>query len=137
MARNVAALRLSSEYDRPTGPQAAPETPERPAGFSRLEGAVLPRPHKVCDSEKPICPHCNKPLRRIQPVLGSLLARCDNRHPTRRGEKCGAHVHVLGAPEGICIVALVSKEEFERAAAEGVRTAKLYREIGVFAPAGT
>jgi hypothetical protein len=88
--------------------------------------SAMQRPHKICDSDRVECPRCGGVIRRIRPVLGSLLAYCDNKQ--LGGKSCGQHVHVLGAPEGICIVAPLSKQEFETACKNGVRAAELYCE---------
>jgi hypothetical protein len=127
MTRETNALRLASTIE---SPQAHAPAHNRVGAVGLLHVQAMPSLMKVCDSDRVECPKCGGVIRRIRPVLGSLLAYCENRHPTRHGEKCGQHVHVLGAPEGVCIVRGITREQFDQARAAGVRAVQLYRELG-------
>ena len=98
------------------------------------------RPAQVCDAARPVCPRCGGVLRRVHTLLGSLVARCENRAQAVRRiaenvDRCGQHVHILGAPEGVCIVVGITRQEFERAIA-GIGARELYEQLGVFPSPG-
>ena len=96
------------------------------------------RPHLLCDDTRPMCPRCNHPIRRITSGVGTSYATCEERfeRPLPGGgvvrDRCGQHVHILGAPEGVCIVTPISKAEYDALTQGNYRPAKaLYRELGV------
>lgn len=101
--------------------------------------AVADRPYQIQDSDAITCPRCRALLNRVRPVLGSLLASCnakvdDSIKPRVASgrARCGQHIHILGAPEGVSIVVPISKAEFDAALGAGVKVSRdSYREWGV------
>jgi hypothetical protein len=76
---------------------------------------VTQRPIEVCDADKPICPRCAKPFRRIWIQDGLTYAFCERLAPDAKpGERrvCGQHVALLGE-DGVVAVSPLSREEFE------------------------
>ena len=98
-----------------------------------------PRLLLVCRANAPLCPRCGNPIYRVHVETGSVFASCDavlprrqRRDPAAR-EKCGTHLHILGAGHGICLVAELSKEEHEYLAARPRDVLELYEYLGLVA----
>jgi hypothetical protein len=96
------------------------------------------RPTKVCSAAHPECPRCEGVIRRVHTSLGSTYARCENRPKdgspgALRGERtCGQHVHILGCPEGVCVVTPISREEFKKYTSSSYTLARrFYGAVGV------
>lgn len=95
------------------------------------------RPTQVCSADSPQCPRCEGVVRRVHTSLGSTYARCENRPKpgspgALRGDaKCGQHLHILGCPEGVCVVTPISREEYQRFSSSSYTLARrFYVDVG-------
>ncbi len=82
-----------------------------------------------CEADRPICPKCRKPIRRVMVIGGHFLAQCDNGPSSAR---CGQHMHIT-ASDGLCWVIQLSREEFQalREHVGGMSAREIYRALGL------
>lgn len=86
------------------------------------------------DARTPTCPKCGSLLRRVHSNLGSLFLMCEAKLRNNSGASgpCGQHVHIVGAPEGVCFLIPITKAEFDHLTTLEPRTARdVYRELGL------
>lgn len=72
----------------------------------------LARPVILCDARKPICPRCQRPLRRIWVQDGTTCAFCDSKRLDGQPGVCGQH-SVIFSEDGTCSVSALSKPQFD------------------------
>ena len=83
----------------------------------------------AADARFPVCPSCRSALRRVTANLGSVFMTCEGKLDK---ERCGQHLHIVGAPEGVCFVVPLTKGEFEHLSQMEPRTARdVYLELGL------
>lgn len=100
------------------GPGLLSSTPEPPM-----------RRHYPCEADRPICPSCHKPIRRVTVIGGHFLAQCDSGPSSAR---CGQHMHITAA-DGLCWVVELTKDEATalRDHVGGLSAREVYRSLGL------
>lgn len=116
------------------GPQALSRQQRRQGAFLYAGTMMEPEhtPWTLCEAGKPLCPRCEKPIRRVTPITGSTVLTCER---SRSGTRCGQHLHVTAVSEGLCLVLPLSanKAQAIRDAPErGVTPSakRIYKELG-------
>lgn len=85
-------------------------------------------------AERPLCPKCGRPLRRITAGSGSCYVTCDSKL-AHEPHRCGQTSHLL-ALEGVVAVTPVSKEQFRRLSAQYAPARVVYAELGLVSAEG-
>lgn len=94
----------------------------------------MSRRHFPYEADRPVCPRCEVPIRRVLAVSGHFFAQCENKREVNgRYEKCGQHLHVV-ATDGICWVTELSVVEFKelREHIHTLSAREIYRMLGLF-----
>lgn len=92
----------------------------------------------ICDAKDPRCPRCGRSIGWVTSALGSFFATCKNRLPRELDpgnddrRRCGQHMLISGAPEGLCIILPLTREEFQRYHQKDLKARNLYFELGLF-----